>query len=593
MQSESHLKSILKSNFGYENFRPNQLEIIQSILNGKDTLAIMPTGGGKSICYQLPAIVLKGLTIVISPLIALMKDQVDALKANGIPAAFINSSQNQNEIDDVFVEINEGRLRLLYIAPESLSLVEGVLLSGKIKLIAVDEAHCISSWGHDFRPAYTTLGFLKKKLPDVPMIALTATADKATREDIVTQLELYKPNRFISSFDRKNLYLDVRPGKERVKQIMRFLETRRNESGIIYCLSRKSTEDLSRKLNDAGFSAQHYHAGLDAETRSKVQEDFIMDRSNIICATIAFGMGIDKSNVRWVIHYNLPKNIEGYYQEIGRAGRDSLPSDTLLFYSYADVVQLRQFAENSNNGEVQLAKLQRMQQFAESLNCRRRALLSYFGETLAEDCGNCDNCKQPPELLDGTVVSQKALSAIYRLKESESMNNVINFLRGSQNSYLLAKGYHEIKTFGVGRDISFEDWQQYLIQLLNQGYCEIAFHEQNRIKLTNLADKVLFEGQKVTLAKIVEISKKSKQVKVKIETIDFDKDLFEVLRQLRMRISKSEKVPPYVVFSDVALKEMAETLPQTESEFLAINGVGKVKLKKYGSRFMDAIASYK
>lgn len=589
------LKTSLKKHFGFENFRPNQEEIINSVLAGKDTVAIMPTGGGKSICFQLPALELDGLTIVISPLIALMKDQVDSLRANGIKAAFLNSTLEASEMDNLMSQVANMELKLLYIAPESFEYIENILKTEKISLIAVDEAHCISSWGHDFRPAYTQLGFLKQQLPNTPIMALTATADKATRTDIANQLNLVDPNIFISSFNRPNLYLEVKPGQDRIKHIQSFINERPNTSGIIYCLSRKSTEDLAQKLTKSGIKAEAYHAGLTADKRSKVQEKFINDDVPIICATIAFGMGIDKSNVRWVIHYNLPKNIEGYYQEIGRAGRDGVDSDTLLFYSYSDVIQLRKFAENSSNEEFQLAKLERMQQFAESLNCRRKALLSYFGEGLQEDCGNCDNCRKPPKLFDGTIIAQKALSAVYRLQQSEPMNHLIDFLRGSSNAYIQSKGYSQLKTYGVGADLSWKDWRHYIIQLLNQGYCEIAFHDGNKILLGALANNVLYEKQKVVLANIVDtlpFEKVKKEKKSKKSTNKGDESLFEVLRQLRMSIAKEEKVPPYIIFNDATLKEMVVEKPTYDEAFLAIDGVGQAKLDKYGHQFMSTILDY-
>jgi len=407
--------NLLKTHFGYSRFRRNQESIINDILSGNDVLTIMPTGGGKSLCFQLPALVFSGTTIVISPLIALMKDQVDALLANGIAAAYYNSSQEPNTQNETLKILQRGELKLFYVAPESLQNLIRYFSVINISLIAVDEAHCISSWGHDFRPAYTQLGNLKMQFPNTPIAAFTATADSATQQDIVKQLNIPEAKVHLSSFDRKNLYLEVRPGNNRIKQILKFLDLRPDESGIIYCLSRKSTEKLASKLNSNGFKAKAYHAGLSAEKRSTIQESFINDNTPIIVATIAFGMGIDKSNVRWVIHYNMPKNIEGYYQEIGRSGRDGLPADNLLFYSYADVVQLRKFTQGSSNEEYQIAKLNRMQQFAEALSCRRIALLNYFGEHFTENCGNCDICNTPPNYFDGTMLAKKVCSAVSRL----------------------------------------------------------------------------------------------------------------------------------------------------------------------------------
>lgn len=410
-------KEALKQYFGYDQFRPLQEEIIERVLDKKDALVLMPTGGGKSICYQIPAIIQEGICIVVSPLIALMKDQVEGLRANGVAAAFLNSSLSGSEQMAIESQAMKGQLKLLYVSPERLlsSNFLNMLSTLSISLIAIDEAHCISAWGHDFRPEYTQLKFLKERYPDVPLIALTATADKITRKDIASQLTLNNPEYFIASFDRPNLGLTVMPGRNRYALIVDFVKKRPNQSGIIYCLSRKSTEDMASKLKNDGFSAHCYHAGLPPKIRAKAQENFINDKTTIICATVAFGMGIDKSNVRWIIHYNMPKNIESYYQEIGRAGRDGLQGDTLLFYSYGDVIQLRKFLDESGQKEVQLAKLKRMQQYAEAFVCRRKILLSYFGEDLAENCNNCDICQNPPRQFDGTVLAQKALSAITRL----------------------------------------------------------------------------------------------------------------------------------------------------------------------------------
>ncbi|MEL1253735.1 DNA helicase RecQ [Flavobacterium sp. DGU38] len=587
------LHARLKENFGFEKFRPNQENIINAILSGQDTLAIMPTGGGKSICFQLPALILPGITIVISPLIALMKDQVDSLKTNGISACYINSSQSSEEQQFYIDNLKSNTFKLVYIAPESLSYLDVVFNELTISLIAIDEAHCISSWGHDFRPAYTNLGYLKNRFPSTPILALTATADKATRTDITKQLNLKNSKTFIASFDRKNLSLEVRPALDRVKQIIDFVENKPNESGIIYCLSRKTTEELAEKLQKNGITAKAYHAGLDNIIRAKTQDEFINDDCQVVCATIAFGMGIDKSNVRWVIHYNLPKNIEGYYQEIGRAGRDGLPAETILFESYADVIQLQKFASEGLNSDVQLAKLDRMKQYADALSCRRKILLSYFGELVTENCGNCDICKNPPTFFDGTILAQKALSAITRLQESEPLAVIVDFLRGSKNAYIYEKNYQELKTYGIGADISWYDWNQYLIQLINLGYCEIAFHQHNRILLTPFARKVLFEGEKVKLTTVVKkvIDKKEiKEAKSKVKTAA--DSLFETLRKLRYEIAQKDEVPAYVIFSDAALRQMETLRPMSDEEFLAIDGVGKAKLEKYGSEFINAIIDF-
>lgn len=585
------LHQTLKENFGFEKFRSNQEQVINAILSGQDTLAIMPTGGGKSICFQLPALLFPGTTIVISPLIALMKDQVDSLKANGIQACFINSTQKDAERQSHIQNLIDNKVKLVYVAPESLSYLENAFSQIAISLIAIDEAHCISSWGHDFRPAYTNLGYLKKRFPSTPILALTATADKATRKDISQQLNLKNPKSFISSFDRKNLSLEVRPALDRVKQIIDFIANKPLESGIVYCLSRKTTEELAVKLQKAGINAMAYHAGLDSAVRSKTQDDFINDDCQVVCATIAFGMGIDKSNVRWVIHYNLPKNIEGYYQEIGRAGRDGLPSETILFESYGDVIQLQKFASQGLNAEVQLAKLERMKQYADALSCRRKILLSYFGELVTENCGNCDICKNPPAFFDGTVIAQKALSAIIRLQESEPLPIIVDFLRGSKNAYIFEKEYQNLKTYAVGADISWYDWNQYIIQLINQGYCEIAFHQQNKIRLTTLAREVLFEGDKVQLTTVQKNTVTETDVK-ELKNKSATNSLFEKLRKLRYEISKEESVPAYVIFSDAALRQMETKRPMSDDELIAIDGVGKAKLEKYGDAFINAIIEF-
>ncbi|WP_046744847.1 DNA helicase RecQ [Kordia zhangzhouensis] len=591
MIAHTTLTSTLKEYFGYDSFRPLQKEIIQSIFEGNDNLVIMPTGGGKSICYQLPALLLEGITIVVSPLIALMKDQVDGLTTNGISAAFLNSSQSETEQQDIFAKIDEGTIHLLYTAPESLSYLEPIFNRQKISLIAIDEAHCISSWGHDFRPAYTNLGYLKNRFPTVPMIALTATADKATREDIVNQLNIPNAIQHIASFDRKNLKLEVRPANNRIQQITNFITKRSAESGIIYCLSRKTTEQVAEKLQNVGFNAIAYHAGISHEQRSQIQEDFINDTCQIICATIAFGMGIDKSNVRWVIHYNLPKNIEGYYQEIGRAGRDGLPSDTLLFHSYGDVIQLQKFAENSGNVDVQLAKLNRMKEYADALSCRRKILLNYFGELISEDCGNCDVCLNPPQFFDGTVIAQKALSAVARVKEQEPIGTVIDVLRGAQNATILNKGYQELKTYGIAKNIAWLDWKQYITQLVNQGFLEIAFHDSNKLKLTTFAKDVLFKGKKVALANLIEIkeiteAQQTKKTKAKKDS------LFERLRKLRLQIAQEEDVPAYQIFNDATLREMEAERPMSDEEFIRINGVGRAKMMNYGYDFIKEIIAF-
>lgn len=598
-------KLALKRYFGYDQFRPLQADIIRAIFSGKDALVLMPTGGGKSVCFQIPAVTLPGTCIVVSPLISLMKDQVEGLRANGIAAAFINSAIDSREQLRVEESFYAGELDLLYVSPEK--LVSGnfvsILKRGKINLFAIDEAHCISAWGHDFRPEYTQMGMLKQHFPKVPVVALTATADKLTRKDIVDQLKLEEPGIFIASFDRPNLSLEVRPGQQRLQQIEDFVRKHPKQAGIIYTLSRKATEDIADKLKQKGFKAEAYHAGLSPDRRSKIQDHFINDNLHIICATVAFGMGIDKSNVRWVIHYNLPKNLEGYYQEIGRAGRDGAKADTLLFYSFADVSMLRDIIQNGENAaqnEIQLVKLERMQQYAESLACRRRILLAYFSENLSENCGNCDICRNPPQSIDGTVIAQKALSAVYRLNEQVPMGMLIDVLRGSGRREIKQLGYDTIKTYGAGRDFSQWDWQHYLMQLINLGYLEVAYDAANVLRLTTASQEVLFKNRSVELIKPTSYKERQEQEQANAKTkapTQLKKErlrdeLFEHLRQIRKEIAQKEGIPPYLIFSDATLEEMAFSKPQTEDDMLAVSGVGEKKLVQFGYRFIKAIRNY-
>lgn len=600
---------ILKKYFGYTEFRPQQKEIITNILNKKDTLVLMPTGGGKSLCYQIPALMMEGTAIVVSPLISLMKDQVEALQANGIAARALNSMNTDTDNTNVRMECLQGKVKLLYISPERLISETSYLLRDiKISLFAIDEAHCISQWGHDFRPEYTQLDILRKQFPRIPIVALTATADKITRQDIVKQLKMNEPEVFISSFDRPNLSLDVKKGyqqKEKIRIIKRFIEKHGNESGIIYCMSRKTTEKVAELLYDEGFDTAVYHAGLSNFEREQTQNDFINDRVQIVCATVAFGMGIDKSNVRWVIHYNLPKSIESFYQEIGRAGRDGMKSDTMLFYSLGDMIQLTKFAEESNQKEINIEKLNRMQQYAEADICRRRILLSYFGETMEHDCGNCDVCSNPPERFDGTIIIQKALSAIARTNQQIATGTLIEILRGNFTQEISEKEYDKIKTFGAGRDIPSRHWQNYLLQMLNMGYIEIAYNENNHLKITELGAKVLYRKQNAELVVIKEDEFSNKQYKkntivtspVQIKknaygNLENEDSLFETLRLLRLKLAEQEAIPPYIVMSDSTLQSLCDKKPKTLEDLDDISGFSEYKKKKYGRDFVNAIKKY-
>jgi ATP-dependent DNA helicase RecQ len=588
--------SILQSTFGYDSFRDQQEEIIEHVLAQKDGLVLMPTGGGKSLCYQIPALVFDGLTLVVSPLISLMKDQVQALQANGVKANYINSSNTTKQDEEILKQASEGQLKLLYLSPEKLITLSNTWIELlPISLVAIDEAHCISMWGHDFRPEYTQLADFRNKLSEVPFIALTATADKTTRKDIVEQLALKNSQTFISSFNRQNLSLRVKPQvpkKDKIKQMVSFINNRPNESGIIYCLSRKNTEDLVEDLLNHGINASFYHAGMSPSKREEVQEKFILDDIKIMVATIAFGMGIDKSNVRWVIHNNLPKNIEGYYQEIGRAGRDGLESDTVLYFNYKDVILLKKFADQSGQTGIQHEKLKRMQQFAEATSCRRKILLAYFGEHLPEDCGNCDICNDPPEFFDGTLIAQKGLSALARLKENVGINMLINVLRGSRNAEIQAMGYYKIKTYGAGSEFSFFDWQHYLIQLLNIGATEIDYQNGNKLRITDFGWDILKSNQKIKLTRPVKLVVK-KKAKKEIKEFSPNKELFENLKKLRLKISREENVPPYIIFNDKSLQEMSSEMPINDNQFLAISGVGQQKLESFGEEFLNAIAKFK
>lgn len=608
--SKMDIKQVLKNYYGYDSFRVNQFEIVNTILQKSDCLVLMPTGGGKSICYQIPAICMPGTAVVISPLISLMKDQVEALKSNGIEAAALNSGNDFSADTIVRRKCMDGTLKLLYISPEKLlAEVPFLLKQMNISLFAVDEAHCISQWGHDFRPEYTQLDVLHKEFPEVPIMALTATADKITRQDIIKQLRLREPQVFISSFDRPNLSLTVKRGystKEKENYILNFIKARPLESGIVYCLSRKATEKVSMFLNSKGIRSTIYHAGLTQQERDKAQVDFQKDDVQVVCATIAFGMGIDKSNVRWVIHYNMPKSIESYYQEIGRAGRDGAPADTVLFYSLADVVQLSQFAKESGQKDINLDKLKQMQNYAESSVCRRRILLNYFGEQRDHDCNNCDVCDNPPQRFDGTEYIQMALSAVKRTDEQIRTATIVEILKGISSPTVKRKGYDTLKTFGVGKALSTNDWQDYLLQMLQMGFIEIAYDQGNVVKITESGNDVLFGRKRAELCvidhTIKEVSKPRRRLHLEIPSITIpglpqttgveDRQLFEALRTLRRQCADEEGFPPYIVFSDKVLHALATIKPVTLDTFGFIPGIGEHKKMKYGKRFIALIQKF-
>ncbi|ALO48161.1 DNA helicase RecQ [Hoylesella enoeca] len=609
---------ILKKYYGFSTFRPNQREIIDDIVAGNDCLVLMPTGGGKSLCYQIPALAMPGTAVVVSPLISLMYDQVEALKANGIAAEALNSGNDMNQDLIIKRRCLAGDIKLLYMSPERLIAEIPFLLSEiKISLIAIDEAHCISQWGHDFRPEYSQLGILHDRFPQTPIVALTATADKVTRQDIIKQLRLRVASDnhiYISSFDRPNLSLSVRKesGKaEKMRVIIGYIERHPDDAGIIYCLSRKTTESIADYLRKRNIRAEAYHAGMSASERSRIQEQFKTDQTPVVCATIAFGMGIDKSNVRWIFHYNMPKSIESFYQEIGRAGRDGAPADTFLFYSLADMIQLRRFANDSGQREVNLEKLQRMQDYAESSVCRRRILLNYFGEQSDHDCGHCDVCLSPPRKFDGTQVIQKALSAMARTDQRIRFGTVIEILRGMASTTVVQNGYDHIKTFGVGRDISTTEWQDYLLQMLQMGFIEVAYNEGDIIKITPSGQDILYGRKQADLA----IHRKSEPVgrketkralrqreqtemaasqifpEVHASRVE-DANLFAALRQLRSALAQAQGFPAYIVLSDKVLHALATDKPTTKEQFGNIPGIGEYKQKKYSDAFIQVIKRF-
>ena len=591
--TESRPLDILRDTFGYDDFRFKQREIIERLLKGKDTLVLMPTGGGKSLCYQIPALLLDGLTIVVSPLISLMKDQVDALRLNGISAAYLNSSMQPDEQSLVIQQLEKGEIKLLYLAPERLIGVDNRFLSflqkHNVSMLAIDEAHCISQWGHDFRPEYGMLAEVKQQL-NVPTIALTATADQLTRDDILSRMRLYNPKVFVSSFNRANIHYQVTPKRGSYSKLLDFLATRRDESGIIYVLSRASTEELAERLNEDGYQAVPYHAKLDAATKERHQEMFLRDEVKIVVATIAFGMGINKSNVRYVVHMDVPKNMEGYYQETGRAGRDGLKSDALLFYSYADVMKLQRFVEvegNQQQSDIMLRKLQEMATFGELRTCRRKYILNYFGEAAPDECGSCDVCQTDYRKFDGTVIAQKALSAVARLDERFGITYVIDFLRGSQSEKIWDQ-HKQLKTYGAGADLSKKDWRRYLDDLLHLDYLRKDDGKFPVIKLTEKSWPVLRGEEKVML--IESVSEREEETEQKV--VSTEEELINRLKVQRMQLAREENVPAYVIFSDATLHELATYLPQTMEDLPRISGFGEVKINKYGAQFLEVVRNY-
>ena len=598
-QSMNSIHDTLRQVFGLQGFRPFQQEIIERTVDGGDAFVLMPTGGGKSLCYQLPALHRAGLGIVVSPLISLMKDQVDALQANGVRAAMYNSTLTAEEARGVLARLHNGEIDILYVAPERM-MRPGFISSLEyipLALIAIDEAHCVSQWGHDFRPEYAALGKLRQYFPDVPFIALTATADPQTRDDIVNVLGLYDAKLFITSFDRPNIRYTVLDKHRPQSQLNRFLGGQHDRSGIIYALSRKRVEEIAGFLNDRGYSAAAYHAGLSAETRRDVQERFIRDDLLIVVATVAFGMGIDKPNVRFVVHYDLPRHMEGYYQETGRAGRDGLAADALLLFGTQDVATARYHLDQSGNEtqrRIESHKLNSMVGFAESLTCRRRVLLGYLGEHTETDCGNCDICLDPPERYDATEAARKVLSCVYRVRQSFGIKHVVDVLRGADNERIRKFNHEQLTTYGIGQEFSAAEWVSIVRQLIHRGYLIQDIATFSVLKLTPQALNLLRAEETLELARprVQEKHRKKKRKAGPVaELCEDDLRLFETLREVRKQLAMEQGVPPYVIFGDAALVEMSRERPSNEDEFLEINGVGQVKLERHGKVFLETIAS--